>query len=96
MTADEKRSRMNELRPLIAELRVQREEAEVLFKSLNDKWMKAEREYKYLDYQLALQDERYVKVKKEKKTEDKLNLAQILMIAEKLGVEIDIHDENDD
>jgi hypothetical protein len=54
-------------------------------------WMKVRKEYEQLEYELALEDERFEKakpVKVEKLTETKLSITDILSLAEILGVEV--------
>lgn len=92
MTREEKISKRIELRNEMLKLKKQKDTAERLYRSFSNKWMTLKCQYEKLDYELALEDERFKKLKEpEVKEAIKLNIAQILILAEQLGVDLDMN-----
>ena len=91
MTRTEKLLKRNELKSLTIKLCNRKDQLDIMRTEAIKEWMKAKHEYERLEYELALEDERFEKakpVKVEKIIEPKLSIADILSLAEILGVEV--------
>ena len=100
MTREEKVVAMVELRESLVTLfnEIRKDEETLKFKKEEYKTMKSK--YESIDMELALDDERYEKVKKEtkvvKETTEKLTLDDILGLAAMLGISLEIEGENNE
>lgn len=91
MTRTEKLIKRNELKELTTKLCNRKDQLDIMRTEAIKEWKKVRDEYERLEYELALEDERFEKakpVKVEKLVEPKLSIADILSLAEILGVEV--------
>ncbi len=97
MTREEKELKRNELRLFMDDLRKKRSRAEKVFRHYDKKWLEVKFEHEKIDYELALEDERFKKVKVVNHVPEvsKLSIAQILLLAETLGVKVEVKEVNE-
>ena len=93
MNREQKLLRRAEIKPLLITACERKDELDRLRLEAIKEWKKLKTEYERLDYELALEDERFEKAKPdkvEKLVEPKLTIADILSLAEILGVEVEL------
>jgi len=98
MTREEKELKRNELRLFMDDLRKKRARAEKIFRHYDKKWLELKFEHEKIDHELALEDGRFKKVKvvnHHVPEVSKLSIAQILLLAETLGVKVDVKEVNE-
>ncbi len=93
MTKEEKVEKLQKLRPRLAEAHNKLVRARNLHKVFETRWRALEDEYEKIDYELALNDERFKKVSaKDRPVKVELSITQIMEIAKELGIEVDLGD----
>lgn len=93
MTRTEKLLKHNELKSLTIKLCNRKDQLDIMRTEAIKEWMKVKNEYERLEYELALEDERFEKVKRVQSVNNnkklpELNLAQLMSVAKALGIEV--------
>lgn len=91
MTREEKAERMVEIRSNMCKTHSHLVRAERVYRKMEKRWLCMRNEYERLDYELALTDERFERIKRKKQAvKQELSIAQIMQLAELLNIKVDI------